>query len=351
MSTSGLQIDRLSVRAGSFQLREATLAVGSGRTLALLGPSGAGKTLLLEAIAGFRAARGGAVRLDGSDIVGLPPEQRGVGLVFQDYALFPHLSVLENVRFGLRARGMRDVAGADAALGHLGIAHLGRRRTATLSGGERQRVAVARALATSPRLLLLDEPLSAIDAPTRDELRDVLRRVLKELGVPAIYVTHDQAEALAIGDDLAVIMDGVVRQAGAAGEVFARPADVDVARFLGMEVLHAGRYDASGQVGVQGQRLCVATAGEPGAPASLCYRPEDVEMDLPLGPCPQGNAFDLRVALISPAGPCERIVLDGALPLTSLVMRRRRVELALTAGMTVRATLPPSAIHVVAGGE
>ncbi|MHB8514516.1 MAG: ABC transporter ATP-binding protein [Dehalococcoidia bacterium] len=350
MSILGLQIDRLTARAGSFQLREATLAVGAGRTLALLGPSGAGKTLLLEAIAGFRAARGGTIRLDGVDMGHLPPEQRRIGLVFQDYALFPHLSVAENVRFGLRARGLRDVAAADAALGHLGIARLARRRPTTLSGGERQRVAVARALATSPRLVLLDEPLSAIDAPTRDELRDVLRRVLKELAVPAIYVTHDQAEALAIGDDLAVIMDGVIRQIGAASEVFTRPADADVARFIGMEVLDDASCDAAGDVRVRGHRLRAETPAPLSGRVSLCYRPEDVELSLPLGPCPEDNAFDLRVGIVTPAGPCERVVLDGVLPLTSLVMRRTRVELALHEGMTVRATLPAAAIHLVADG-
>jgi ABC-type Fe3+/spermidine/putrescine transport system ATPase subunit len=341
----GLEIERLTVRVAGFELRHATMSVRPGRTLALVGPSGAGKTVLLETIAGFRAPHAGSIRLDGTDLAQLPPEDRHIGFVFQDYALFPHLTVLENVRFGLRARGIADTGIARAALNQLGIDHLVQRRPGTLSGGERQRVAVARVLATAPRLLLLDEPLSAVDAPTRDELREELRAVLADLAVPAIYVTHDQAEALAIADDLAVMIAGAVRQTGPVLDVFTRPTEVAVARFLGMQTLpHADRRGR--QCVLVGSAPLAVGAPLPNEPFSLCYRPEDVELAAPEGP-PAVNAFDLRIRRITPAGACDSIILDGAVSLCAVTLRRTRIALGLEVGATTRATLPRSALHAI----
>ncbi len=343
---AGLEIERLTVRVADFELREATLSVQPGRTLALIGPSGAGKTVLLETVAGFRTPHAGTVRLDGRDLAHLPPEDRHIGFVFQEYALFPHLTVLENVRFGLRARGVPDTGIARAALRQLGIENLATRRPGTLSGGERQRVAVARVLATAPRLMLLDEPLSAVDAPTRDELREELRGVLTALGAPAIYVTHDQAEALAVADDLAVIIDGAVRQAGPALDVFARPVDTAVARFLGMHVLSQAERSGARCVRV-GRALLEVGMPLPADAFAVCYRPDDVELALPDGePCGT-NTFDCRITRITPAGPCDSITVEGAITLSALVLRRTRIALGLAVGMTVRVTLPPAAIRAI----
>ena len=210
------------------------------RVTVLFGPSGAGKTTVLRALAGLDPPDAGAITFDGETWfdaarrVHVPPQARRVGLVFQEYALFPHLSVEGNVAFGLRGRpGAEARSRIDELAATFGLGDLLHRRPAELSGGQRQRVALARALAPRPRLLLLDEPLSALDAPTRAELRGELRALLEQTEVPAVVVTHDRAEALALGHRLAVLVDGTIRQIGPVEDVFASPADPEVARAIG----------------------------------------------------------------------------------------------------------------------
>ena len=214
----GLRISELSAQAGPFTLGPVSLAIPPDRVLVVLGPSGAGKTMLLETIAGLRPLQGGQISLAGTDITGLAPERRRIGLVFQDAALFPHLTVTDNIRFGPRASHRTSPDGTSDLLNQLGIAHLADRAPRSLSGGERQRVALARALAIQPGLLLLDEPLSALDQPTREDMRALLQRLLTELEIPAAHVTHDRDEALSIGDDLAIIVGGQLRQTGPAAQ-------------------------------------------------------------------------------------------------------------------------------------
>ena len=217
---------------------DASVAVPDGETLVVLGPSGSGKTLVLETVAGFHD-NGGRVALDGRDLTDVPPEQRGFGFVFQDYALFPHMTVRENVAFGTRYRDTaRD---PDDLLDSLGVGHLAERTPGTLSGGEAQRVALARALAVDPEALLLDEPLSALDVPTREALRRDLAAVLD--GVTATYVTHDRTTARALADRVAVMRDGSVVQTGTVEAVFERPATPFVARFTGANVLPPALVD------------------------------------------------------------------------------------------------------------
>ncbi|GGL49555.1 hypothetical protein GCM10009039_04650 [Halocalculus aciditolerans] len=210
----------------------ADLTVERGETLVVLGPSGSGKSLLLELVAGFHDADG-HVRLDGVDLVDAPPEERGTGMVFQNYALFEHMTVAENVAFG--ARYHENPRDADDVLDALGVADLAERSPDTLSGGESQRVALARALAVRPDVFLLDEPLSALDAPTRDALRRVLLDVLD--GETAVYVTHDRTTARALGDRVAVMHGGELQQVGTPDEIFERPGSAFVARFTGANVL------------------------------------------------------------------------------------------------------------------
>jgi thiamine transport system ATP-binding protein len=216
-------------------LRDVGLSVPEGETLALLGPSGSGKSTLLRVVAGLQRPTRGRVLLDGRDVTGEPAHRRGVGLVFQDAVLFPHRDVGRNVAFGLAGleRAERDRRVADA-LGLVGLEGLERRPVGTLSGGEAQRVALARALAPAPRVLLLDEPLGALDGPLRDRLQDDLRALFERLALTVIHVTHDVGEAFALGRRVAVLRDGAIAQVASPDELWRRPADAWVARFLGM---------------------------------------------------------------------------------------------------------------------
>jgi thiamine transport system ATP-binding protein len=233
-----LRVEGVTVRYdGDAALADASLDVSAGETVTVLGPSGSGKTTLLRVIAGLQVPDGGKVVLDGRDLAGVPPHRRGVGLVFQDHALFPYRDVAGNVGFGLRMRrdGAETIAKRTAELLDLvGLTGFGRRSVGTLSGGEQQRVALARALAPEPRLLLLDEPLGSLDRRLRDRLLEDLARLFDELDLTAVYVTHDQTEAFALGDRVAVMRDGRVVQVASPDDLWARPLDADVARFLGI---------------------------------------------------------------------------------------------------------------------
>ncbi len=238
-----------------------SLRVRDGELVCLLGPSGCGKTTTLRIVAGFEGVDAGRVRLAGTDVTGLPPEKRDIGFMFQSYALFPHMTVTENVGFGLRMRGIRGkvrAASVAEALTLVRLEGLGGRLPRQLSGGQQQRVALARAIAFRPRLLLLDEPLSNLDAGLREVLRDEIRRVQKDTGLTALFVTHDQAEALAIADRVAVMRAGRVVQFDTPAAVYARPADPFVAGFIGQANLLPATLDS-----VTGAEIMIRTsAGE-----------------------------------------------------------------------------------------
>ena len=258
-----LAVEGVSVRFGqTAALDGVSLDVGHGKVVAVLGPSGSGKSTLLRVIAGLQRPHSGRVLLDGEDLAPIPPHRRGIGLVFQDHALFHHRDVRGNVAFGLRMRG-DDVIAIERRVRELldlvGLAGYEHRAIATLSGGEQQRVALARALAPEPRVLLLDEPLGSLDRRLRDRLLEELARIFAELQVTALYVTHDQAEAFALGDRVAVMRAGRVVQTGTADELWSSPVDEDVARFLGLANVHDGRV-----VRPEAVRLAPAGTGRDG---------------------------------------------------------------------------------------
>jgi ABC-type Fe3+/spermidine/putrescine transport system ATPase subunit len=342
---SGLTVRGLTADAGSFRLGPVDLVVPPGRILVVLGPSGAGKTMLLETISGLRRHRCGQIRLAGTELTGLPPEQRGIGLIFQDAALFPHLSVRENVRFGPRARGRAaDTATADSLLRRLGIGQLAGRSPRTLSGGERQRVALARALAIRPGLLLLDEPLSALDQPTREEMRTLLQEVLADLDIPAVHVTHDRDEALSIGDDLAIIIGGRLAQAGSADRVTAAPADPDAARLLGWSHLGSGTTAEPGTVRVGQFTFPGVTDPQVTGAVQVYYRPEDVVLGVATETGP--DSAGTTIAEIVPTRPLARITLASNPPLTALILHRDLERLRTQAGDPVTAALPRASVLV-----
>lgn len=261
-----LAADGIEKRFGAHRaLADISLRVEDGRTLAVVGPSGAGKSTLLRILAGLEAADGGSVRLGDRDVSDLPPQARRIAMVFQSDALIPHLSVRENLRFGLR--GARDEARVDDVVVRLHLAAFESRRPGEISGGERQRVAIGRALLSDPLALLLDEPLAHLDPTLRVRVRDEVVRVRERFGGPIVYVTHDHVEAMALADDLCVLIEGRIEQTGAPQRVFDAPGNLRVARFFGtpsMNLLHdvhstLGFGDVV--VGVRPERVRIDDAG------------------------------------------------------------------------------------------
>src|SRR5215204_2655137 len=247
----GIEVRNLTKSFGNFvALRDVSFTVHSGELVALLGPSGSGKTTLLRVIAGLEAPDVGSVLFDGDDATKRDPRDRGVGFVFQHYALFRHMSVFENVAFGLRVRP-RDQRPADdeitrrvhELLGLVQLDYLGDRYPSQLSGGQRQRVALARALAVEPKVLLLDEPFGALDAKVRQELRRWLRRLHADIHLTSVFVTHDQEEALELADRIVIMNEGRIEQQGSPDEVFERPASPFVMNFLGNVNIFHGRVE------------------------------------------------------------------------------------------------------------
>jgi putative spermidine/putrescine transport system ATP-binding protein len=262
---------------GTRALDPLDLDIAAGETIVLLGPSGCGKTTTLRIVAGLESPdAGGCVRFDDEDVTPLSIEKRGVGMVFQSYALFPNMNVAENIGYGLRVRGV-DGRGREQRVNEmLALVDLGAyssRRVEQLSGGQRQRVALARALAIRPRVLLLDEPLTALDAKLREQLRVEIDRLLRELGVTTIYVTHDQSEAMALGDRIVVMEKGSIAQIGTPQEIYYRPASAFVADFIGTMNRLKGRRDGADLV-VPGGRIPLGGL----AASAVLFRPEDVRL-------------------------------------------------------------------------
>ena len=253
MSAGSLALERITRRFGEHvAVDEISLDVPAGQLLALIGASGSGKTTTLRIAAGYETPDSGRVLLDGRDITALPPQKRGFGMVFQHYALFPHMSVGENVAFGLEARGIgrpQRRQRAQSALAAVGLESAIDRTIQSLSGGEQQRVALARALVIEPQVLLMDEPLSNLDPTLRQSTRDELRAMLHRVGVPALFVTHDQEDAFAIADRVALIRKGKLLQVGTAEDLYDRPASLEVAKFIGRSTIVAAE-DAGDRVGV-----------------------------------------------------------------------------------------------------
>ena len=297
-----LSIAGVEKRFGATEvLRDVSLAVGRGEILALLGPSGSGKTTLLRLLAGFETADAGSIAIDGDDVARLPPARRGVGMVFQHYALFPHLSVAGNVAFGLETRGAArpEIARrVREALALVGLQGYEERRIGELSGGQQQRVALARALAPEPRLLLLDEPLSNLDPALRERTRRQLKRTIRQVGITTVLVTHEQEEAFDLGDRVAVLHAGRLDQVGRPEELYREPATRFVASFVGRSSRLPGEV-----VAVEGSHCWVRLAGPvggeievgavaleqllPGAAVEVVVRPEGLQLR------PEGTASTL----------------------------------------------------------
>jgi len=340
LELQGLERDFGTVKA----LDGIEISLGEGEFLSLLGPSGCGKTTALRLVAGFDRPDAGCIVVDGKDVTRVAPNKRDMGMVFQAYSLFPNMTARQNVEFGLRIRG-KDKADrrkrVDDLLELVGLGHAGDRYPHQLSGGMQQRVALARALAIEPRVLLLDEPLSALDAKVRVQLREEIRRIQLELGITTLYVTHDQEEALSVSDHVAVMYRGRIEQMGAPAEMYSAPATPFVAEFIGtMNRLEGTVVDPStGAIETGGRTITVEAARgkERGARVLVLVRPETVEVAAANGA--GANMLTGEVLTHTFLGPVTRlrIASDGASLIADMPTARAA---ALPPGSKVDASLP-----------
>jgi molybdate transport system ATP-binding protein len=334
---------------------------GQSSVSVMFGPSGCGKTTTLRCLAGLDRPESGSIHhegevwFDAAHGKQLRPQERGVGFLFQEYALFPHLTVSRNIAYGLQTVpvGARNARVA-ALLAMFRIEGLGDRYPRQLSGGQQQRVALARTVAVRPRLLLLDEPLSALDGRTRDEIRPELRRLLATLGIPVLLVTHDRVEAMALGDHVIVLDQGKILQQGPIAEVFGRPADLATASIVGVETVVVGKIvtveNGLATVAVGSVLLTAVAPSEPTAQVSVCIRGEDVVLQTSgasesISP---RNRLDAAVLGWQLEGPLVRVQLDCGFPMTALVTRPAWEELGLREGDRVLALIKAPAIHLIA---
>jgi ABC-type Fe3+/spermidine/putrescine transport system ATPase subunit len=323
-------------------LNDVSLDVTAGELLAILGPSGCGKSTLLRVVAGLLRADRGTVRIAGREMNGVPPRDRGIGFVFQDYALFPRMTVRDNIAFGLRVRGIphgdRNRKTSEM-LELVDLAEEADRAVETLSGGERQRIALARALAVSPSLLLLDEPLSALDIKVRERLRREIAAVQRKVGITTLFVTHDQEEAMELGDRIAVMNDGRIEQIASPRDVYQAPATEFVAKFIGeVNVLPGQLYRGAAYAGNLAIRMEGNGIPHYGGTVKVLLRPEDVTL-LPPGIAEAGQTH-AHVESVSWLGAHLRVEIatEEGYPLTALLQRSHPMAERLSAGDTVRVT-------------
>jgi len=342
-----LELRGITKRLGAFSLGPLDLAVRGGEYFVLLGPSGVGKTVLLEMIAGLMRPDAGRIFWDGEDITARPPERRGFGLVYQDCALFPHMHVAANIAYGLRARGVsraKAAARVRSVAELVGIVDLLDRMPDRLSGGEKQRVALARALVIRPRALLLDEPLSSVDAGLRRELRVRLKRLHADTGATFLHVTHDADEGLFLAERLGVMLDGTLRQVGTPDELFRRPTDVGVAAFLGLRNVLPARCVRPGVCRAGGIEIHAAHADE--SVSFIWVRPEEIVLSRQPFRSSARNQLACTVRDWEPAGPLLAVRLAaGGIELTAMVTDASFEALAIRRGTRLYCTFKSSAVH------
>ena len=340
---SSLEIAGINKRFGSGDksvevLRRVDIHVAPGEFLILVGPSGCGKSTLLNIIAGLDDPTEGEVRIGGKNVVGMPPRDRDIAMVFQSYALYPTMSVADNIGFALEMRKMPKAERQkriDEVAAMLQISHLLDRRPSQLSGGQRQRVAMGRALARQPQLFLFDEPLSNLDAKLRVEMRAEIKRLHQASGITSVYVTHDQVEAMTLGSRIAVMKGGVVQQLGTPDDIYNRPANTYVATFIGSPTMNLLRGAATGgQFGIQGAALNLA------APASanevlLGVRPEHLVMQ-------DSAPWRGKVSVVEPTGPDTYVVVDTA---AGSVTLRTDAQTRVQPGDSVGLAVEPANAH------
>jgi molybdate/tungstate transport system ATP-binding protein len=345
-----ITLENLTYNLGSFSLKEISLEISKNEYFVLLGPTGAGKTLTLELMAGFYVPDKGRILINGVDVTHLPPEKRNVGFVYQDYSLFPHMTVEENIAFGLemhkipRMKVERKVREMTELMG---ISHLKGRYPSTLSGGEQQRVSLARALAINPNVLLLDEPLSALDPRTQSFLREELKRIHETQNVTTVHVTHNQTEALILADRIGVIMNGEIIQVSAPHELFNKPINERIADFVGVENILKGTIksnkDGVALINVDNREICALTEIKDGK-VDVFIRPENIVLSKDPLRSSARNVFKGKIARMNNLGPILNVELDDGLKI--FITKQSAEEMGLKQGVKVYASFKATATHV-----
>lgn len=326
-----IALEQVSLTLGEFTLRDITLRIKKGEYLVILGPSGAGKTVLLEVIAGLRAVDSGTVSINGRDVSGVLPEHRGTALVYQDYSLFPHMTAAENIAYGLKIqrKSVQEITKrVDAMLADLGISSLKHRYPASLSGGEQQRVAIARALAVKPQILLLDEPFAALDPGTREECMRLMMAVKKSQGLTIIQVSHSREEAYGLSDRVALIIDGSLIQTGTADSIFHDPQSPAAAKYAGIDNIFRGTIlSCDGTYSVvesEGHQIILKGIAQVGTLVTICIAAENISIarELQVSADNRINTLSGIVSDILPMEQCQKIRIAGGIHLNVVVKQK-----------------------------
>ena len=344
-----IQLKNLNVKMPGFALREINISIEQGEFFTLLGPTGAGKTVVLESVIGIIPVTNGHVIINGKDVTRLPPEKRGIGIVYQDFALFPHLPVYENITYGLRyhkVNGKEPGKNLGFIIKRLSLEPLLQRSILNLSGGEKQRVALARALAVDPSVLLLDEPLSALDPNFREDIREIIKRLHIETGITVLMVTHDFTEAHFLAQRTAVINNGRIEQIGSIAEVFHRPATPFVAEFVGMKNIFPAIFN--GNTAQTGKLEIKTNSHINGSKKYIAIRPEDIHVSTDKRPSPEHNSIKGTVSKILNHGfYCDVTIKTKGIKFASIVPTNLIINLNLKEGQKINMWFDPANVHVL----
>jgi molybdate/tungstate transport system ATP-binding protein len=344
-----IQIEDLEIQLPGFSVTDVNLTIVPGEFFALIGPTGAGKTLILEAIGGIVPVTSGRIHVNGRDVKHLPPEKRNVGIVYQDCALFPHLDAYRNIVYGLRYHG-KNCGKLESLLQPLiqllNLDHLMRRFPIHLSGGEKQRVALARALCVQPSVLLLDEPLSALDPIFRDEIRRSLKSIHQKLGVTFLMITHDFSQLTFLADRAAIVNQGKILQQGSVDELFQRPVDQFVAQFVGMKNVFPARFEGLKAIVGDLEITLERTYGRPSS--FVAIRPEDITLGGLSSETTDVNSFQGLVKAVIDEGPYSEVLISvGDLTFVVVTTKSSIIRLQIVSEALIRLCVPPSAVHAL----
>ena len=346
-----LSIRDLSKKWADFSLMNINLDVKEREYFTVLGPTGAGKTLMLELIAGFHHPDLGEVWINDKNVTDIPPEKRKVGFVYQDYSLFPHLNVEENVKFGLRLKKIPKSETDEKirrTMNLLDLTRLSKRLPKTLSGGEQQKVALARAIVLDPDVLLLDEPLSALDTQTQERLRRELKDLHEKSGITTIHVTHDHVEAILLGDRIGILSDGKLIQVGEPDEIFRKPRGEFVAKFVGVENIFSGKSELKkGLAEIDIGNVSIEAVTQKEGKVKVCIRPEDVLLSKRPIKSSGRNMLQGKITEISDRGTTVKLKVNVGRELVVIITKRSFLDMKLRIGSEIYASFKASSVHVI----